>query len=612
MKLFNSHKKSEPANPAQNLYPKVKTFSGSYDYSPAGSGKTESMPAIREEERLYPVASFPVPDSVNAMESDDFRGPELIDLQDTLLTDDSFADRAPKWPAAVLSSAVPPVPDAGPAEQENNEGLPGSETEDSDEPFYIPESEPEDEPAGSAGSLYVPASETEDEADDDAGPFYIPESDPEDEPAGSAESLYASGAETEDEADDDNGAFYVPESEEEEDPSGAAEPFFASGDGGEDETDPEFEPDFGTGYADEPYTGEAGSADEETDPFFIPDPDSEDDSGVPAVSGYETEPLPEESAEGDVPHNEGTDSVSVYTVRLLPKLESAGKTSLTASWQPVADAAGYDLYIARSGESFGGVYRTLSPEETAFTFKDLDKKTVYKMRVRAFELAHGQKTVICESDSVRCITGGSTKKYTNAAKVKIQENTLEIPAGGKGKIVASAVGLEKGMQVLPAHGSELRYLSGDPSVATVSEEGKVRGVTPGSCRLFVIASNGIHSVVDVSVRESVPSVAFRKKKYSVAVGDSLNLKKKLKSKPESKSDPMKWKSSDKEIAEVSKKGIVTALKKGRITVRLKTRDSGCARVKIRIVSAKKTDPVPWDGFSTGKKSSSGKKWSYFA
>ena len=109
--------------------------------------------------------------------------------------------------------------------------------------------------------------------------------------------------------------------------------------------------------------------------------------------------------------------------------------------------------------------------------------------------------------------------------------------------------------------------------------------------------------------EGTAGIAFKKKKVSVELGKKTNLKKKLVSRPRGK---LKWKSSDKKIAKVSKKGILTPKKKGKITVKVKTKDGEKAKLRIRIRSANKMKTIPWETAGSGKKKAYEKKWSIFA
>ena len=624
MKLIRSKKDDDSKNRTQELYPKVKTFSGAYGYTPAknsSSGiRTGIVPTSVPDERPYPASvSSDIPGT-----RFEYEDPERIDLQDTLLTDESFQKRVPvrrpdKADEQISESSVP---DAG-SEESANSGVEVSEeweTPDhtagdasvSDDPGhgeiretaepeeYVNPEDPE-EPEGPEEPEESEDSEMPDysaESDSDEYDFY--EETDESTPAGEAGSGIDSFYESPDhESDPETGLdpFCFPESDDESD----------------DEPNPE------SGVSDEafPFPEFDADADDESDIFFDPDSDgeTEEDQAYDAANEMIAEPGPDNAPETDIgsePFQEpAPDAVSETVVRLLPKLEAKGKTSLTATWTPVAEADGYDLFFAQGGEPFSSVFRTLSPEETAFTFKQLGKKTVYKMRVSAFVRNSGRKETICESDTVRCITGGSSKKYTNASKIRIKGAVLDLSVGEKKRITASVTGLDPDKQVLSQDGL-LHYLSENPSVAEVSKDGKVKGIAQGKCRIILIASNGIHSALDVSVHESPESIAFRKKKYSLKVGKQINLKKKLNSKPDGKSKALKWKSSDKEIAEVSRKGIVTALKKGRITVRVKTRSGDRAKVRIRINAAKKAETYPWESIGKRIKTGADHKWSYLA
>ena len=102
---------------------------------------------------------------------------------------------------------------------------------------------------------------------------------------------------------------------------------------------------------------------------------------------------------------------------------------------------------------------------------------------------------------------------------------------------------------------------------------------------------------------------FKKKKYTVVIGKKKNLKKKLISKP---AGSLKWKSSDKKIAKVSRKGVLKPKKKGKVIVRVKAKGGKRAKVKIRVTSAKKPKMMPWEKIGTEKKPAADKKWARFA
>ena len=112
--------------------------------------------------------------------------------------------------------------------------------------------------------------------------------------------------------------------------------------------------------------------------------------------------------------------------------------------------------------------------------------------------------------------------------------------------------------------------------------------------------------------EKSAGFAFKKKEYTARIGKKKNLRKKLRSKP---AGSLKWKSSNKKIAKVSRKGILKPKKKGKVTVRVKTKSGERAKVKILIISSKKKKKqkvLPWESVGADKKATTEKKWARLA
>ena len=582
MLLRKKQNKGADRNKPQEQTAKIKAFPGTYGFSSSGTD-APSAPAVRDSGTAPVPAPAADPATVPAESVQDMNwsrtGSERFKLQDTIWTEDRYEIRfvyrdGRQLQSVEVSRGETPVysgdtpvkadderctytfagwsPEIAPASSDmtytamfSAEVRPLPEPEPEDEPAEKDEPVEEDEPAETDGPV----------EEDDAASFYLP-----------------------DESDDDPDSFYRPdESEYEPEPASRYEA----------ETDP------GDG---EVYAAEA--EDGEDYGFTFPEDDEAGEEAEPeSVSG---DGPAEESA---LPDGSGEDAPSMPAGSLMPRLESKGKTSLVAIWQPVAGVDGYDVFFAPSGTGLGDPYTTVSSEETAVTFGHLEKKTAYKTRIRAFVRSRGQKTYVCDSLTLHSITGNSTKKFTNAQEIVLKNEQLQLAVGEKKKISAEVIGCDAEKQVF-ARGSTLRYLTGRPDIAAVTKDGKVHGVAPGSCKIWLVALNGVHAVLEVTVKSAgLKAVTFKKKKYSVKVGKQIDLKKKLKSAPKKKRSSLKWKSSDRDIAEVNRKGIVTALKKGKATVRVKTADGVRNRVRIRVSPDKKHIEVPWEsiGFSGSDK-----------
>ena len=73
--------------------------------------------------------------------------------------------------------------------------------------------------------------------------------------------------------------------------------------------------------------------------------------------------------------------------------------------------------------------------------------------------------------------------------------------GNSFKIKATVNALQEGKTLMPAsHISELRYVSSNKKVAAVSKSGRIVAKGKGSCKIYVIAANGVRKAITVTVR----------------------------------------------------------------------------------------------------------------
>ncbi|MBR1731699.1 MAG: Ig-like domain-containing protein, partial [Ruminococcus sp.] len=105
--------------------------------------------------------------------------------------------------------------------------------------------------------------------------------------------------------------------------------------------------------------------------------------------------------------------------------------------------------------------------------------------------------------------------------------------------------------------------SSKPSVATVTSTGKVTAKKAGTCVVSTIWNSKVYGV-KVIVKASAKKIALSKKSATLTVGKKLTLM--LNNATASK---VKWSTSNKKVATVTKKGVVKAKKKGKATVTAK-------------------------------------------
>ncbi len=124
------------------------------------------------------------------------------------------------------------------------------------------------------------------------------------------------------------------------------------------------------------------------------------------------------------------------------------------------------------------------------------------------------------------------------------------------------------------------YVSDDPAIAEVSEDGVVRakGVGKTSIHIQVIQDTAVYQLQnDITVKKPYVKIVTQDKK--VPVGQSIELKA---NKYGTKSS-VTWRVSDQNIAVIDKNHVLLAKKRGTVTVTVKTKDGLTAKVKLTII-----------------------------
>ena len=185
-----------------------------------------------------------------------------------------------------------------------------------------------------------------------------------------------------------------------------------------------------------------------------------------------------------------------YTV--LASLKTSGKRALKLKWTKVDGAEGYDVFFGECGS--GKCDFVTSVNGLSYKFTKLRKGFAYKAFVRAWRTEGGAKVYIGEpSPDVHAIAGGKSNKYTNPKKISVKKKKIKLAVGGKKKIKASLTKVSNRREYLN-HTAKKRWFSSDRNVATVNAKGVVTAVGPGSCKIIVMAENGMRASVKVTVK----------------------------------------------------------------------------------------------------------------
>ncbi len=131
--------------------------------------------------------------------------------------------------------------------------------------------------------------------------------------------------------------------------------------------------------------------------------------------------------------------------------------------------------------------------------------------------------------------------------------------------------------------AKLTWYTENNRIAAVSKDGLITAVEEGETEIYVETDNELDASIDIYVPTPPKKITFSKTEATLAVGDTLKLKKELT--PDYAETGFTWSSSNSSIVTVSKKGVVTALKTGKAKITVKTDNGKSASATITVKPA---------------------------
>lgn len=180
-------------------------------------------------------------------------------------------------------------------------------------------------------------------------------------------------------------------------------------------------------------------------------------------------------------------------------------SNLKVSWSKVEGAEGYDIYAAKCGSDMKLVKTVKGGAKTHTVInkvgkKNISQKSCCKVQVRAYCIAGGEKKILAKTLTYHA-AGKDNKNYTNAKSMKLSQTTLEIKEGETQKIKARIKKQDqKKKLLLKKHVAAYRYYSTDTNIASVSENGTIKGNKKGSCMIYTVSANGVKKGIKVTVK----------------------------------------------------------------------------------------------------------------
>lgn len=168
----------------------------------------------------------------------------------------------------------------------------------------------------------------------------------------------------------------------------------------------------------------------------------------------------------------------------------------------------------------------------------------------------GGYTAICRITVIEPVKG---------VKLKTTKKTLDI----KESVTLKAV-----IKPKKATNQKLIWTSSNKKVVKVNSKGKITGLKKGSATITVkTADGGYVATCKVTVLRKVKDVTLNKTSMVLYLTDTATLKATVTPK-NATNKAVSWKSSNKEVLKVSKKGKLTPVKPGKATITVKTKQGG--------------------------------------
>lgn len=184
------------------------------------------------------------------------------------------------------------------------------------------------------------------------------------------------------------------------------------------------------------------------------------------------------------------------------------------------------------------------------------------------------------------VTGNTaTCKVTVIEKI-VNVSSIKINADKKAVYTGSTLGLSITVNPSDAKDKTITWSSSDNNIATVSSDGIVTGVNPGSVTITARSNNGKESVIKISVLDSgdeISSIRINTNGTSLKIGDSLTLVATI-SPSYAQNKSVTWTSSDSSVVSINSSGVITANKIGTAIITATSSNGKTATSKINVVS----------------------------
>lgn len=175
------------------------------------------------------------------------------------------------------------------------------------------------------------------------------------------------------------------------------------------------------------------------------------------------------------------------------------------------------------------------------------------------------------------ITITTSNKKTKKVTIVVKQGTTGLTTAKTAYTVVVGKTVSIGAKKTPTNSADpIKYTSANKAIATVSSTGVIKGVKAGKTTITVKSGTKTKKVT-VTVKPKTTGITTLKTAYTVKVKKTVSLG--AKTVPATSGEPLTYTSSNAKIATVSKTGVVTGVKKGKVTITIK---SGAVTKKVTV------------------------------
>lgn len=178
--------------------------------------------------------------------------------------------------------------------------------------------------------------------------------------------------------------------------------------------------------------------------------------------------------------------------------------------------------------------------------------------------------------NVTALKGGTAKitvttdenQFTAFCTVTVTSPSTSVTLNKSNKTLKKGRSFRLTAKMLPADTNDkMIWSSSSPKIAKVTQTGIVTGKSAGKAVITVKTGSGKTAACKVTVRVPAKSIKLNRKVISIEKSKTYKLKVTL---SKGSNDTIKWKSHNRKIAKITKKGIVTGIRKGKTKITVKT------------------------------------------